>query len=217
MNRKNSVMLHTHSFIISHIHILHYTLFSSFLLENIIFCRDSWSPSYSKVIFWLFLLQITSTIGMPLKFNYFFYSLSNLSKSSYSNQKWQLFTVALQAVLLLLLFFSRYIQLFASPWSSHPAPLTFTISWSLSKFMSSESVMILTYKHLILCCHLLLLPSIFPSIRIFSNGSVLCIRWPKYCSFRFSINPSNECSGLIYSRMDWLDLFAVQGTLKSLL
>lgn len=98
MNRKNSVVLHTHSFIISHIHILHYTLFSSFLLENIILCRDSRSPSYSKVIFWLFLLQITSTIGMPLKFNYFVYSLSNLSKSSYSNQKWQLFTVALPAV-----------------------------------------------------------------------------------------------------------------------
>ena len=123
------VWCYTHSVIISHIHILRYTLFSSFLLENIIFCRDSWSPSYSKVIFWLYLLQMTSTIGMPLKLNYFVYSLSNLSKSSYSNQKWQLSTGALQAVFLLLV--SHYFQLFVSPWTSHQAPLTFTISWSL--------------------------------------------------------------------------------------
>ena len=72
-------------------------------------------------------------------------------------------------------------------------------------------------NHLILCCPLLLLPSIFPSIRVFSNESVLCIRWPKYWSFSLSISPSNEYSGLISFRMDWLDLFAVQGTLKSLL
>ena len=72
-------------------------------------------------------------------------------------------------------------------------------------------------NHLILCCPLLLLPSIFPSIRVFSNESVLCIRWPKYWSFSFSISPSNEHSGLISFRMDWLDLLAVQGTLKSLL
>ena len=72
-------------------------------------------------------------------------------------------------------------------------------------------------NHLILCCHLLLLPSIFPSIKFFSNESVLCIRWPKYWSFSFSISPSNEYSGLISFRMDWLDLLAVQGTLKSLL
>ena len=73
------------------------------------------------------------------------------------------------------------------------------------------------FNHLILCCPLLLLPSIFPSIRVFSNESVLCIRWPKYWSFSFSISPSNEYSGLIYIRIDWLDLLAVQGTLKSLL
>ena len=72
-------------------------------------------------------------------------------------------------------------------------------------------------NHLILCCPLFLLPSIFPSFRIFSNKAVLCIRWPKYWSFSFSISPSNECSGLISFRMDWLDLLAVQGTLKSLL
>ena len=81
--------------------------------------------------------------------------------------------------------------------------------------MSIESVM--PSNHLILCHPLLLPPSIFPSIRVFSNESVLCIRWPKYWSFRFSISPSNEYSGLISFRMDWLDLFAVQGTLKSLL
>ena len=81
--------------------------------------------------------------------------------------------------------------------------------------MSIESVM--PSNHLILCCPLLLLPSIFPSIRVFSNESVLCIRWPKYWSFSFSISPSNEYSELIFFRIDWLDLLAVQGTLKSLL
>ena len=81
--------------------------------------------------------------------------------------------------------------------------------------MSTESVM--PSNHLILCRPLLLLPSVFPSIRVFSNESVLCIRWPKYWSFSFSISPSNEYSGLIFFKMDWLDLLAVQGTLKSLL
>ena len=87
-------------------------------------------------------------------------------------------------------------------------------SWSLLKFMSIEWV--IPSNHLILCCPLLL-PSIFPSIRVFSNESVLCIRWPKYWSFSFNISPSNEYSGLISFRMDWLDLLAVQGSLKSLL
>ena len=97
------------------------------------------------------------------------------------------------------------------------ASLSITISRSLLKLMSIESVM--QCNHLILCCQLLLLPSIFPSIRIFSNKLVFHIRWPKYWSFSFSISPSNEYSGLIFLhfRMDWLDLFAVQGTLKSLL
>ena len=88
-------------------------------------------------------------------------------------------------------------------------------SWSLLKLLSIESVMLA--NHLILCHLLLLLPSIFPSIRVYSNGSVLCIRWPKHWSFSFSISPSNEYSGLVSFRMDWLDLLAVQGTLKSLL
>ena len=87
-------------------------------------------------------------------------------------------------------------------------------SWGLLKFMSIESVM--PSSHLILCCPLLLLPPIRPSTRVFSNESTLCIRWPKYWSFSFSIGPSNEHPGLI-CRMDWLDLLAVQGTLKSLL
>ena len=91
----------------------------------------------------------------------------------------------------------------------------FPVLWSVLKFMSIESVM--PSNHLILCRPLLLLPSIFPSIRVFSNESALCIRWPKYWSFSFRISPSDEYSGLISFTMDWLDLHAVQGTLKSLL
>ena len=97
---------------------------------------------------------------------------------------------------------------------SVPDLTSFTNPWSLLKLMSIESVM--PSNHLILCCPLLLLPSIFPSIRVFSNESIL-IRWPKYWSFSFIISPSNEYSGLISFRMDWLDLLVVQGTLKSLL
>ena len=95
------------------------------------------------------------------------------------------------------------------------ASLSTTNSWSLPKLMSIESVM--PSNHLILCCPLLLPPTIFPSIRVFSNESALHIRWPKYWSFTFSISPSNEHPGLISFRMDWLDLLPVQGTLKSLL
>ena len=108
------------------------------------------------------------------------------------------------------------VQLFVTPWTAaHQASLSFTISWSLFKLKSIESVM--PSNHLIHCCPLLLLLSIFLSIRVFSNGSALCIRWPKYWSFSFNISPSSEYSGLIYFRMDWLDLLAVQGTLKTLL
>ena len=108
------------------------------------------------------------------------------------------------------------VRLFATPWTvAHQAPLSFTISQRLLRFMSTKSVM--PSNHLILCHPLLLLPSIFPSIRVFSKESVLNIRWPKYRSFNFSISPSNEYSGLITFKMDWLDLLAVQGTLKSLL
>ena len=109
-----------------------------------------------------------------------------------------------------------HVQLFVTPWSAaRQASLSITNSRSLPKLMSIESVM--PSNHLILCHPFLLLPSIFPSIRVFSNRSVLCIRWPKYWSFSFSISPSNEHSGLISFRMEWLDLLAVQGTLKSLL
>ena len=92
--------------------------------------------------------------------------------------------------------------------------LSFTISWSLLKLMPIESVM--PSNHLILCRPLLLLPPTPPSIRVFSNESTLCMRWPTYCSFSFSISPSNEHPGLISCRMDWVDLLAAQGTLKSL-
>ena len=108
------------------------------------------------------------------------------------------------------------VQLFVTPWTvAHQASLSITNSQSLLKHISIESVM--PFNHLILCHPLLLLPSILPSIRVFSNESVLHIRWPKYWSFRFRFSPSNEYSGLISFRMDGLDLLAVQGILKSLL
>ena len=105
---------------------------------------------------------------------------------------------------------------FGTPWTAaRQASLSITNSWSFLKLMSIQSVM--PSSHLILCRPLLLSPSIFPSIRVFSNESVLRIRWPKYWSFSFIISPSSEYSGLIAFRMYWLDLLAVQGTLKSLL
>ena len=108
------------------------------------------------------------------------------------------------------------VQLFATPWNAaRQASLSIINSQSLLKLLSIESVM--PSIHLILCHRLLLLPSSFPSIRIFSNESVLRIRWPKYWSYSFSISPSNEHPGLICLRMDWLDSLAVRGTLKSLL
>ena len=110
--------------------------------------------------------------------------------------------------------FSCSIRLFATPWTAaRQASLSFTISRSLLKLMSIK--LVIPSNHLIFCCPLLLLPSILSSIRVFSNESALHIRWPKYWSF--SISPSNEYSGLISFRMDWLGLLAVQGTLKSLL
>ena len=108
------------------------------------------------------------------------------------------------------------VRLFATPWTAaHQASLSITNSGSLLKLMSIESVM--PSNHLILCRPLLPSPSIFPSIRVFSNESALHIRWLKYWNFSFNISPSNEHSGMISFRMDWLDLLAVQGTLKSLL
>ena len=109
-----------------------------------------------------------------------------------------------------------HVQLFETPWTAAgQASVSITNSWSLLKLTSIELVM--PSNHLILCRPLLLPPSIFPSIRVFSNESVLCIRWTKYWSFSFSISPSSEYSGLISFRIDWLDLLAVQGPIKSLL
>ena len=108
------------------------------------------------------------------------------------------------------------VWLFVTPWiAARQFSLSFTITWSVLRLLSSESVM--PSKHLILCHPLLLLPSVFPNIRVFSNKSVFHIWWPKYWSFSFSISPSSEYSGLISFRNDWLDLLAVQGTLKNLL
>ena len=130
-------------------------------------------------------------------------------------------SISLCSILLLSLLFSvqfshSVMSDSATPWTAaHQASLSITKSWSLLKLMTTELVM--SSNHLILCRPLLLLPSIFPNIRVFSNESVLHIRWPNYWSFSFSISPPNEYSGLISFRMDWLDLLAVQGTLKSLL
>ena len=105
------------------------------------------------------------------------------------------------------------IRLFVTPWTAaHQASLSSTISWSLLKLMSIESMT--PSNHLILCRHLLLLPSVFPSIRVFSSESALHIKWPKYWSFSLSISPSSEYSGLTSFRIDWFDFLAVQGTLK---
>ena len=109
-----------------------------------------------------------------------------------------------------------HVRFFVTPWTAtFQASLSITNSWSLLKLMSIESV--IPSNHLTLCHPLLLLPSIFPCIRVFSNEAVLCIRCPKHWSFSFNISPANEHSGLISFRMDWLDLLAVQGNLKSLL
>ena len=128
---------------------------------------------------------------------------------------------AVYSLLLFLIQFSSVqllscVQLFATPWTAAcQYSLSMTTSWSLLKLMSIESVM--PSNHLILCCPLLLPPSIFPSISVFSNESALYIMWPKYWSFSFSVSPSNEYSGLISFKIDSSDLLAVQGILKSLL
>ena len=107
------------------------------------------------------------------------------------------------------------VRLFVTPWTAaHQASLSFTVFWSLLKLMSIESVM---PSNRLILCHPLLLLSVFPSIRVFSSESILSIRWPKYWIFSFSISLSNEYSGLISFRIDWFDLLAIQGTLKSLL
>ena len=130
----------------------------------------------------------------------------------------KLFSVPVSYIILIVVVIGQLlscVQLFATPWTAaHQASLSFPISWSLLKLMFFELVML--SNHLILCHSPSPLPSVFPSIRVFFNESALCIRWPKYCSFSFTIQPSNEYSGLISFRIDWFDLLAVQGTLKSL-
>ena len=126
------------------------------------------------------------------------------------------YTLMILYIIIFVVLSLSHVLLFATPWTAaRQASLSFTISWSLLKLLSVESVM--PSNHLILYHPLFLLPSIIPSIRVFSNESALCIRWSKYWSFSFSISPSNEHPGLISFRMDWLDVLAVQGTLKSLL
>ena len=148
---------------------------------------------------------------------YLFEFLNMLHEMAYCYINWPLkFShLSLSSVISSVHSLSR-VRLLATPWTTaHQAFLFITNSQSLPKLMSIVSVM--PFNHLILCRPHLLLPSIFPSIRVFSNESALHIRWPKYCSFSFNISPSNEHSGLISLRMDWLDLLAVQRTLKSLL
>ena len=146
--------------------------------------------------YWSFIFSISPMLP------YFFYEAASESSLSW-------FRVFLSSVQPL-----SHVRLFLTPWTTaHQAFLSITNSRSLLKLMSIESVM--PSSHLILCCPLLFLPPIPPSIRVFSNESTLHMRWPKCWSFSFSISPSNEYSGLISFRMDWLDLLAVQGTLKS--
>ena len=152
----------------------------------------------------------------------FFFTSPELSAQEACNQKTPLSTdkkkktrkaYFLSHVVVQLL---SWVWLFATPWTAAlQARLSSTISWSLLRFMSIESVM--PSNHLILCCSLLLLPSVFPSIRVFSSESSLHIRWPKYWTFNFSISPSSEYSRVISFKIEWFDLLAVQGTLKSLL
>ena len=143
-----------------------------------------------------------------------------LLNSSKDNEWLRMLPMALEEELRLLQFSSvrllSRVRLFATPWTAaHQTSLSISNSWSLLKLMSIDSVM--PSNHLILCHPLLLEPSIIPSIRVFSNESALCIRWPKYWSFSFSISPSNEYLGLISFTMDWFGPLAVQGPLKSLL
>ena len=168
-------------------------------------CSASLGPS-----FFICKVEIIGSclLGLPSKFSKRICEKRSVQHLALSTKEVVQFSSVTQSLI--------HVRLFATPWTAaHQASLSITNSRSLLQFMSIESVM--PSNHLILCRPLLLLPSVFPSIRVFSNDSVLHISWPKYWSFSFNISPSNECSGLISFRMDWLDLLAVQGTLKSLL
>ena len=179
-------------------------------------------PFYLHALFWAHLLHVSPSFLSPIHAR----PLTDSWRCHWflASVLWSHITLTWKPALLWLHLYKSSVQslsrirLFETPWTAaHQPSLSITNSWSLLKFMFTESVM--PSNHLILYSPLLLPPSIFPSIRVFSNESVLHIRWPrpKYWTFNFSISPSNKYSGLIYFRMDWLDLLAVQGTLKSLL
>ena len=180
-------------------------------------------PSWSSFTFFICSMKVilVSTTKVVLKELLHVKSLEKSSANSWYFHDLLLFLSLLLISLVKIQIFSSvqslsHVQLFATPWiAARQASLSITSSRSLLKLMPIESVML--SSHLILCCPLLLLPLIPPSIRVFSNESALRIRWPKHWSFSFNISPSNEHPGLISFRMDWFDLLAVQGTLKSLL
>ena len=144
-------------------------------------------------------------------------SLCILPRTEFYSVKKKFLTSTHRNLIVIVIFQAlSHVQFSANSWTAaRQASLPFTITGDMLKFMFIESVM--PSNHFFLCCSLLLLPSIFPSIRVFSNDSALCIRWPKYQSFTFSVSPSSEYSGLIFFRIDWFDLLAVQGNLKNLL
>ena len=160
-----------------------------------------WTSSSAVIIF--------AYVSMRTNFSREDLEKNNLWLREYAYLKFYFFDIVVVQSL-------SHVQLFVTPWAAaHQASLSFPISQSLLKFMSIESV--IPSNNLILCCPLLSLPSIFPINRVFSNESALCIKWPKYWSFSFSLSPFNEYSGLISFKIGWIDLLAVQGTLKNLL
>ena len=148
--------------------------------------------------------------------NYIQYAVMNQNGKGYVKEYIYVYMHMYVCIYIAIVQSLTHVQLFATPWTAAcQASLSFTISYSLLKLISIESVM--PSNHLTLCCPLLLLPSIFPSIDVFSNESVLPIKWPKYWSFSFSISPSSEYAGLISFMIDWFDLLAIQQTLESIL
>ena len=173
-------------------------------------------PSLFQIFIWQ-LADVTASflISVSVCSSAKWAQLMFLSCKTVGKEKWDKIHVLTHCVSQSVQSLSR-VRLFETPWiAARQASLSITNSRSSLKLMSIELVM--PSSHFILCSPLLLLPSIYPSIKIFSNESALCIRWPKYWSFSFNISPSNEHSGLISFRTDWLDLLAVQGTFKSLL